>query len=144
MRVHRWRSASRILIRNDSSILISPDTYRQHVAPCDERVLQECGGGGIHSCGDCSHVIDEFLKLPSIQSIDLGQPELLDVDAIYEKTSNEQVALIGVTISREEVESGSAFDRFPTGVVLRYRADSFEEACEVGQDLSKSTKDTFN
>ena len=117
-----------ILLRNDSCIMVSPTMYRQRIAPHDDRVLRELGGGGIHSCGAVGHLIDPWLELPSIRSLDLGQPELNDLDAIYAKAAAKQVPLIRLAISETAIGSGDAWRRFPTGVVLIHRAEDFQAA----------------
>lgn len=120
-----------ILLRNDSSIMVSPAMYREQIAPHDQRVLCELGGGGVHSCGAVGHLIDQWLKLPSIRSLDLGQPELNDLDAIYAKAAARRVPLIRLAVSEADICSGRARDRFPTGAVLIHRADDFETARRV-------------
>jgi hypothetical protein len=113
-----------ILLRNDSCIMVSAERYREQIAPHDEFVLRALGGGGIHSCGRFSHLVDEFLALPSLRSLDFGQAEMNDVDAIYRPASERKIALIRVAVDREELESGRAAERFPTGVVLIERRES--------------------
>jgi hypothetical protein len=54
---HVFMMRGRILLRDDSAIMVSPRMYREQIAPHDERVLREIGGGGIHSCG-------KFQKFP--------------------------------------------------------------------------------
>jgi len=107
-----------ILLRNDSCIMVSAERYREQIAPHDEYVLRELGGGGIHSCGRIGHLVDEFLALASLRSLDFGQSEMNDVDGIYRKATEKKIALIRVAVSRNELESGRAAERFPTGVVL--------------------------
>lgn len=114
----------RILLRNDSCIMVSAARYREQIAPHDEHVLKALGGGGIHCCGRIEHLVDEFLALPSLQSLDFGQSELNDVDAVYRKAAEKRIALIRVAVKREELESGKAAERFPTGVVLIERRAS--------------------
>ncbi len=117
-----------ILLRNDSCIMLSPTMYRQQIAPHDERVLRELGGGGIHSCGTVEHLVDEWLGLPSIRSLDLGQPELNDLDTIYAKAAAKQVPLIRLAASEADICSGEAGRCFPTGVVVIHRAKDFQSA----------------
>ena len=121
----------RILIRNDSAIMLSPGMYRRQVAPHDEFVLREMGGGGIHSCGKIDHVVGEFLAVPSNRCLDLGQPELNDVDALYARARGRKVPLIRVRVGREELTTGSVMKRFPTGVSLFHQARSFGDAQQI-------------
>ncbi len=123
-RQHAVGLKGNILLRNDSCIMVSAERYREQIAPHDDRVLQALGGGGIHSCGRIEHLVDEFLALPSLRSLDFGQSEMNDVDAIYRRATEKKIALIRVAVEREELESGRAAERFPTGVVLIERRDS--------------------
>ncbi len=60
-----------------------------------------------------------------------------DVDAIYAKASAKRVPLIRVAVSEDEILSGRARERFPTGAVLICRAESFETACRVAQSYGE-------
>ncbi len=120
-----------ILIRVDSAVMISAEMYRRQVAPHDEHVLRELGGGGVHCCGRIHHLVDEFLRLPSLRSLDLGQPELNDVDAIYACAREHNVPLIRIAVSEDELLGGRLLERFPTGVVLVHRAATFEDAKRI-------------
>jgi hypothetical protein len=127
-----------ILLRNDCCIMVSPEMYREQIAPHDERVLRELGGGAIHSCGQVGHLVDDWLALPSLRALDLGQPEMNDLDSIYAKARAKQIPLIRVAVSEAEIASGAAWRRFPTGVVLIHRAPDFAAACQVAEESGKS------
>lgn len=128
---HATMLKGNVLLRDDTTIMVSPEMYREIVAPRDEAVLSAVGGGGIHSCGTMEQLADSYLSLPSLKSIDFGQSELNDVDAIYAKARGKGVPLIRVAASREELITGAILDRFPTGVTLIYRAPSMKDAAEV-------------
>jgi hypothetical protein len=128
---HAVMLKGRILLRDDSSIMVSARMYREQIAPHDERVLRELGGGAVHCCGAVEHLVDEWLNLPSIRSLDLGQSELNDVDAIYAKATERRVPLIRLAVTDADIDSGGLEDRFPTGVVLIHRASDFEAACRA-------------
>lgn len=120
-----------ILIRNDTPINISPDMYREHVAPHDEAVLSQMGGGAIHFCGKGEHLVAEMLKLPSLTAIDLGQPDKNDLDKIYRLTSAKQIPIIRLRVSEEDLLSGRAAQRFPTGASLFHATNSMDNACKL-------------
>lgn len=130
-RQHGVMLKGNILLRNDSCIMVSAEMYRQQIAPHDARVLRDCGGGGLHACGCADHLAEEFLALPGVEGIDLGQPELNDVDALYDKARSKRIPLLRMTVSPEEVRSGRFAERFPTGAVLLCRAGGFDEACSL-------------
>ncbi|MCP4398898.1 MAG: hypothetical protein GY801_16560 [bacterium] len=119
-----------MLLRNDSSIMVSARAYRRHIAPHDERVLKELDGS-VHSCGKIEHIVKEFLQLPSIRSLDLGQPELNDLDAIYAGAKKRKIPLIRANVPEDELLSGRAMERFPTGVSLKYHASSIQDAKRI-------------
>jgi hypothetical protein len=124
-----------VLLRADTAIMLSPPMYREQVAPHDERVLRELGGGGIHSCGCIQHLAGEFLRLPTLRSLDLGQPELNDVVALYTRARERSISLLRVAVSEDDLLDGRLRERFPTGVVLVHHADSFECGRRVASSL---------
>jgi hypothetical protein len=128
-----------ILIRNDSTVMISPDMYRQQIAEYDSMILNGMGGGSIHSCGKIDHVIEEFMKIPDCRSIDIGQPELNDLDLIYAMAKQHKVSLIRITVPQEQLVSGLVLKRFPTGVSLVYRAGSFAEARHIMKQYRRAS-----
>ena len=128
-----------VLIRGDSSINISAEMYRDHVAPFDESVLRQVGGGGIHFCGRGEHLIDEMFRLPSMRCLDLGQPEMNDVDGIYAKAAERKIGMDRVTVDMEEILSGSVMKRFPTGVSLVCRAESIDDARRIVEQYKAAT-----
>jgi hypothetical protein len=119
-----------MLLRNDSSIMVSARAYRRHIALHDERVLTELDGS-VHSCGRIEHLIDEYLDLHSIRSLDLGQPELNDLDAIYARAEKRKIPVIRVSVPEEELLTGRVLERFPTGVTLKYDAASIQDAARI-------------
>jgi hypothetical protein len=125
---HAQLICGQILMRDDSAILISPDMYRQHVAGHDAMVLHELGGGGLHACGKAEHVIEEFFALPSIRCLDLGQPELNNIDGIYAKARRRRIAMVRGSVRRDELITGRVMERFPTGVSLFHNAESLDDA----------------
>jgi len=132
-RQHATVIKGNILIRNDSAIMISPEMYSVQVAPHDEFVLREMGGGGVHSCGKIDFNVPEIFRLPSIQCFDFGQSYLNDLEPVYELAKEKKIPLIRIRADREELLSGSIMKRFPTGVSLVYEAASFEEAQYVAE-----------
>ena len=103
---HGFMIRGRLLLRDDSAIMVSPRMYRRQIAPHDERVLAELGGGGIHSCGNFMHNVGAMLELPSLQCLDFGQSPLNDVDAIYAQARPRRIALVRVQVTAEELRDG--------------------------------------
>jgi hypothetical protein len=128
---HATMIRGRILIRNDTAILISPEVYRRVVAPHDAFVLRELGGGGIHSCGVVARHAPAFLEVPGVECFDFGQAELNDVAAVYRLAQARKIALIRVWASEEDLLTGRILTQFPTGVSLRHHTSSLAEARRI-------------
>ena len=120
-----------ILIRNDSSIMISSEMYEDLVRPRDVTVLDGVGGGGIHSCGDINHLFPVYAQSDFAASIDYGQSWMNDLDAQYDSAASQGVALLRVRAERDELVDATILDRFPTGVSLIYESESVDEARET-------------
>ena len=128
---HGFAVRGPVLLRVDSAIMLSPQMYREQIAPHDERVLRELGGGGLHSCGNVSHIAAEYLGLPSAQCLDLGQPDLNDLDKLYALAQPRRIPLLRVSVNESELTSGSVLRRFPTGVSLLHAAKSMPDARRI-------------
>jgi len=130
---HGFAVRGPVLVRVDSAIMLSAQMYREQIAPHDDRVLRELGGGGLHSCGNLNHIAAEYLNVPAAQCLDLGQPEMNDLDKLYALARPRQIALLRVSVSESELTSGAVLRRFPTGVSLLHNAKSLEDARRVMQ-----------
>ncbi|MHB0913162.1 MAG: hypothetical protein ACYC2Y_06920 [Armatimonadota bacterium] len=128
---HGYVIPGRLLIRNDSSLMLSPATYSEFVRPHDARLLKEVGTGSIHSCGNWGHLIHSALEIEDLRGVDFGNPELMDVAEAYRACSKRKVAMTNIKPSREDIMSGKAKKDFPTGVVFIYNTTSIEDAIEV-------------
>jgi hypothetical protein len=85
----------RIMVRNDASTNLSPAMYVEFARPCDQRLLAELGGGGIHFCGRGDHLIAQFSRLSGLYAINTTQPALNDVEAIFAVTVDQRINLLG-------------------------------------------------
>jgi len=128
---HGYFIPGRLLIRNDSSILVSPETYRQVIAAQDSKVLRAVGTGSIHFCGNGEHLVEPMLEIPGLRGLDFGQANMMDVRKIYEMASHRKVVLTCLKPSREDLISGQAKADFSTGVVFVYNTETIADACEV-------------
>jgi hypothetical protein len=125
---HGFLVAGELLLRNDSALMLSPAMYRAQIAPHDEYVLREVGGGGVHSCGRFMHQIPGMLELPSLRCLDFGEAHLNDRETVAALAQPRQVGLVRLRPTAEELSSGAIRQRFPTGVSLLYHASSMAEA----------------
>ena len=128
---HGYVIPGRILIRNDSSIMISPDMYAEFVRPHDARLLKQLGGGSIHFCGNGSHLIGKMLEIPDLKGLDFGQPDMMDICSIYPLCRQRKVAVTNLNPTREDLTDGAAQRAFPTGAVFVYCTSDYEDAKDV-------------
>lgn len=137
---HATAIRGRILLRDDTSIMIAPAQYRELVAPHDAHVLEALGGGGIHSCGNVGRHAPEYFDVPGLQCFDFGQAEMNDVDRLYALAAPKRIGLVRVWASEEELTTGSILKRFPTGVSLRHRAASVADARRIMDAYLKASE----
>ena len=137
---HTYMIPGRLLIRDDTSIMVSAETYTEVIRPHDARLLSEAGKGSIHFCGNGQHLIDSLLEIPDLLGLDLSQPELMDFEDIYHKCSAKGIALTQISRKAEDLLSGQARKVFPTGVVFVYQAQSLDEAREVASGYHSSRR----
>jgi hypothetical protein len=117
-----------LLIRDDSMINLSRKMYREIVLPYDQRLGDELGGVGVHFCGNGMHQIGNLLSIASVRSLDFGQSDKNDVDAVYAQAAPKRVALLRVRVPESELNAARLAPRFPTGVHLIVNAESVAHA----------------
>jgi hypothetical protein len=117
-----------LLIRDDSMINLSPKMYREDVLSYDQRLGDELGSVGVHFCGNGMHQIGNLLSIASVRSLDFGQSDMNDVDAVYAQAAPKRVALLRVRVPESELNAAWLKQRFPTGVTLLFKAESVAHA----------------
>ena len=136
---HGYNIPGRWLLRNDSSILMSPDDYRHTVAPMDAQLLKAVGGGSLHFCGNGEHLVEPMLEIPDLKGLDLGQSEMMDIDRIYALCRERNVTITNHIPPREQLIDGTVQNKFPTGIVIVYETENVEDAHEVIQAYQRQT-----
>lgn len=104
-----------IMLRDDSAMNFSPAMFDEFIKPYDQRLLDEFGGGAIHFCGRGDHYIASMSSIPSLHSIAMSQPEMNDMERIYQHTVDKGIALIG--LQRQAAEAALARGRLLHGRV---------------------------
>jgi len=137
---HGYNIPGRLLIRNDSSIIVSPDTYRRLIMPQDAKLLKKIGAGSIHFCGNGQHLIKPMLEISELRGLDFGQPEMMNIDQIYELCSKYKIVLTNLHPDREKLISGQAVRNYPTGVVFLYHTEDINDAIKVVERYNKNGK----
>ncbi len=109
-----------VMLRNDSLMNLSPETYRDVIAPHDERLLRQFGGGGIHYCGRGEHFIGVMSGLEGLTCIQLSQPHLNDMETIFAHTVDAGLVLMDLAPEAAEAAAGRCAGRVhsPRGGVM--------------------------
>ena len=129
--LHFAISPGNCLVKDDSSIMLSPRTYDRFIRPANERVLQTLGGGGIHWCGSGQHWQAAFLDTEGLTCVDWGNPERLDL-ASWEPLLRERRLPVSQMNWTAEAFLAQRPDRvFPTGAAFTVHAASLEEASRI-------------
>lgn len=85
-----------IMLRNDSLMNLSPQTYVEFIRGCDQRIFDEFNGGGIHFCGRGDHYIEAMSEMRSLSCITLSQPHYNNMETIYRNTIDKGIRLLAL------------------------------------------------
>jgi hypothetical protein len=85
-----------IMLRVDSATNFSPRMVKQFILPYEQALLDNFGGGGIHFCGRGDHFIAMLSDLRGLNAVNMSQPELNDLNKIFEHTVAKGINLIGL------------------------------------------------
>jgi len=104
-----------LMIRNDSLMNLSPETYEQFVFAHDQRLLGEFGGGAIHFCGRGDHFIGIMSRIEGLTGVNLSEPHLNDMDVIYANTIDKGLLIIGLSPEAAEAAGRDLRGRVHSG-----------------------------
>lgn len=94
---------------DDSGINLSAPFYREFSKPYNERALTALGGGWIHYCGGGYQILPEVLTTEDATGINFGNPEMQNINQIYEKAREKSMAVLGWPLAQglpEDVKTG--------------------------------------
>jgi hypothetical protein len=83
-----------LMLREDSLMNLSPEQYVEFIRPVDQRLLDRFGGGAVHFCGRGDHYIQPCCEMPGMTGIAMSQPELNDMEKIYQATVDRGIFLL--------------------------------------------------
>ena len=82
-----------VRICDDSSTLLSCDSYMEFAKPYNARAFEPFEGGWMHYCGNGNHFIDEALATKGVNYLHLGNPDHCDLPDLFLKTRSHDVVL---------------------------------------------------
>ncbi|MBW7864360.1 MAG: hypothetical protein GX580_17610 [Candidatus Hydrogenedens sp.] len=86
----------RIMLRDDSAMNLSPAMVAEFVVPHDQQLLTAFGGGAVHFCGRGDHFIGELAGMEGVHAVNLGQPEMNDLETVLRHTVDRGVNLLNL------------------------------------------------
>lgn len=102
------------MIRNDASMNISGDMYKEFVMPYDQKIISALGGG-VHFCGRGDHYVQHVGDIKGLGCLNLSQPHLNDMEKIYASTIDRGIPIIGMP--EDEILRAQAAGRDLKGLV---------------------------
>ena len=108
------------ILRNDAIVNLSEAMYREFAMPYDARVFRELGGG-MHFCGRGDHYIRSACEIEGLSCINMSQPELNDMEKIYDATIRQGIVIIGMPeeeIARAGAQGQRLLGRVQSGAAL--------------------------
>ncbi|MCX7591373.1 MAG: uroporphyrinogen decarboxylase family protein [Kiritimatiellae bacterium] len=112
-----WQMMHRgtIMLRDDSAMNLSPEMFREFIAPYDQKLLDEFGGGAVHFCGRGSHFIGPLSQMSGVYAVAMSQPEYNDMETIFSYTVDQGIRLLA--LHRGAAESALQGGRSLRGLV---------------------------
>jgi len=99
-----------LMIRNDSLMNLSPETYVEFARPCDQRLFDEFGASGaMHFCGRGDHYIEAMSEMSGLTAVHMSQPHLNDLETIFRNTVDKRIKLIGLRPDHLKAAPGRCF-----------------------------------
>ncbi len=86
----------RLMLRNDSLMNLSPQTYVELIRPRDQRLFDEFGGGAVHFCGRGDHYIAAMSEMAGLSAINFSQPECNDMETLFRHTVDKGLVLLNL------------------------------------------------
>lgn len=84
-----------IMLRDDSSVMISPAQYDEFVKPYDQLLLNEFGGC-MHFCGKGDTFIKSMCESKNLYGINTSQPHLNDMEQMLKLCAEHKIVLLGL------------------------------------------------
>jgi len=120
-----WFPDTGARISEDSCSLISGDMVKRYCIPFIERAIKRYGRGFLHFCGRHEEFLRLACELPTISTLNLGNPEMYSLEEVFEICGRTGTVYFG-HIAVEEGEDGESYlerlvdlcGRFGTRLIL--------------------------
>lgn len=126
--LHYSMQRGKCLLKDDSSVMISPKAFVEFIRPMNGRILTEMGGGSVHYCGQAEQWRNEFPDTPGLLGMDLGQPYMVDMPAWKPLLQAKGISFTNAPYPLEEWEAREPLDLLPTGASFRVDTGTLDAA----------------
>jgi hypothetical protein len=133
--LHFTMSRGKVLLKDDTSVMLSPSTYNQFSRAANEKVLQALGGGGIHWCGTGDQWQAEVLATGSLLCLDWGQPHMIDLPRWAPLLREKRLPVSQMAWETPDFLASDVLRHFPTGATMTVFAETEEAVSQLTQLL---------
>lgn len=119
------------LLKDDSSVMLSPQVYSEFIRPANEKVLEALGSGGIHWCGNGDQWRSHLLDTRGLACVDWGNPEMLDLIEWSAALENCSLPVSRMGWRAGEFLEAAPARLFPSGAYFTIVVDSLEQARQI-------------
>ena len=116
------------LLKDDSTVMLSPKTYAEFIRPINEKVFHTLGTGGIHWCGNGGQWQSEVVDTKGLACIDWGNPDMLDLPAWAGMLRARRLPVARMEWTSKDFAEVAPTKLFPTGASFTVMVDDFEQA----------------
>jgi hypothetical protein len=116
------------LLKDDSTVMLSPSIYSEFIRPMNEKVFHALGAGGIHWCGNGDQWRSELVDTKGLACIDWGNPDMIDLPAWAEILRERRLPVARMEWKASEFAEVAPTKLFPTGASFTVMVDDFEQA----------------
>jgi len=114
------------VLKDDSSVMLSPRTYMRFIRPANEKILTTLGGGGIHFCGVGDQWKKEFVDTQGLMGVDFGQLYLNNLPAWAEILRAKKIPIVNTDWTLDAFKATKPTRIFPTGASFAVTVDNLE------------------
>ena len=86
-----------VRLSEDTATLLSPQMIDEFVLPYIEKAAEPFGGAFVHFCGKHGYLFKKIVSLDFVKAIDLGNPEMYDIEWLFEKCAGTNTVFYGKT-----------------------------------------------
>jgi hypothetical protein len=115
------------ILKDDSSVMLSPKIYANFIRPANEKILLGLGDGCIHFCGRGDQWRDEFIQTKGLIGVDFGQLYLNDITAWASHLRRKYIPIVNADWVATTSEINNVYKLFSSGISIALVVDNLEE-----------------